>query len=488
VRWSDGKTDATRTDTNVTQDIHVIAEFALKYVYFLIYTAGDGGSIVGEAWQEVGAGGSGTPVTAVPNEGYYFVRWSDGKTDATRTDTNIIQDIGLTAQFALKYVYFLIYTAGDGGSIVGEAWQEVEAGGSGTPVTAVPHEGYHFVSWNDNSTINPRRDTNVTQDIGVIATFAIDTINTLPGNNVAVQPADNITGITPVTLTFQNVTESGITTLSTTPSGQAPPQGLRLAGSNGYYQITTMAVFSGTVIISITYDPTGIQNPDELKLYHFVNESWTDVTTSVDSQNHIIYGSVSLLSPFAIFEQGTVITWVCPDTSDIFLTPSSAHDRPYIASSISLPTGKEPYQLLGVYHLDEISGVWEYFIPAFTMNTLDSLDPSEAYYMAVESACSWQLPSDQATSLPTGEVWVFPGTSDLFLAPTSANSRPYLANSVSLPTGTEPSELLGVYHLDETTGEWEYFIPAFTMNTLDSLDPGEAYYMAVSGACSWTLQ
>jgi hypothetical protein len=122
------------------------------------------------------------------------------------------------------------------------------------------------------------------------------------------------------------------------------------------------------------------------------------------------------------------------------------------------------------------------------MNTLDSLDPGDAYYMAVSGDCSWPLPCEEDTVASTGNVWVCPGTSDIFLTPTSAHSRPYLASSISLPTGTEPPQLLGVYHLDETTGEWEYFIPAFTMNTLDSLDPGEAYYMAVSGACSWMLQ
>jgi hypothetical protein len=184
---------------------------------------------------------------------------------------------------------------------------------------------------------------------------------------------------------------------------------------------------------------------------------------------------------------GIGITWVCPGTSDIFLTPTPNHNRPYLASSVNLPTGTEPSELLGVYHLEETTGEWEYFIPAFTMNTLDSLDPNEAYYMAVSGACSWQLQCEEGSIVSTGDLWVYPGTSDIFLAPTPTHNRPYLADSVNLPTGTEPPQLLGVYHLDETTGEWEYFIPAFTMNTLDSLDPGEAYYMAISGACSWPL-
>ena len=53
-----------------------------------------------------------------------------------------------------------------------------------------------------------------------------------------------------------------------------------------------------------------------------------------------------------------------------------------------------------------------------------------------------------------GIAWNFPSTSSSFLAPTSANGRAYLDAAVSLPTGTEPVELLGVYWLDESTGVW----------------------------------
>jgi hypothetical protein len=86
-----------------------------------------------------------------------------------------------------------------------------------------------------------------------------------------------------------------------------------------------------------------------------------------------------------------------------------------------------------------------------------------------------------------GVTWFFPSTSDVFLAPTPANNRPYLDAAVSLPTGTEPAELLGVYWLDEATGGWQYFIPAFGGGTLTSLEPGETYLVAVSGACNWQL-
>ena len=112
VRWSDGVTTATRTDSNVTSDITVTAEFR-RIELTLTYTAGTGGSITGETSQPVLYGESGTAVTAVPEEGYVFVRWSDGVTIATRTDSNVTSDITVTAEFAPDADY-KPFASGDG--------------------------------------------------------------------------------------------------------------------------------------------------------------------------------------------------------------------------------------------------------------------------------------------------------------------------------------------------------------------------------------
>ena len=71
--------------------------------------------------------------------------------------------------------YTLTYTAGANGTISGTTPQTVNLGGNGTPVTAVPNAGYHFVNWSDASTANPRTDTNVTANVSVTANFAINT-------------------------------------------------------------------------------------------------------------------------------------------------------------------------------------------------------------------------------------------------------------------------------------------------------------------------
>ncbi|MFA5021002.1 MAG: InlB B-repeat-containing protein, partial [Patescibacteria group bacterium] len=71
--------------------------------------------------------------------------------------------------------YTLTYTAGTGGSITGDSSQTVLRSANGTAVTAVPATGYSFSSWSDASTTNSRIDTNVTANVSVTATFAINT-------------------------------------------------------------------------------------------------------------------------------------------------------------------------------------------------------------------------------------------------------------------------------------------------------------------------
>lgn len=66
------------------------------------YVAGPGGSIAGGASQLVSYGYATTTVVAVPNTGYHFVGWSDGSTDATRNDLDVISSTVVTAIFAMN--------------------------------------------------------------------------------------------------------------------------------------------------------------------------------------------------------------------------------------------------------------------------------------------------------------------------------------------------------------------------------------------------
>jgi len=68
--------------------------------YTLTYTAGANGSLAGNLSQTVYSGLNGTAVTAVPASSYQFVNWSDGMTTASRTDTNVVANINVTANFS----------------------------------------------------------------------------------------------------------------------------------------------------------------------------------------------------------------------------------------------------------------------------------------------------------------------------------------------------------------------------------------------------
>lgn len=73
--------------------------------------------------------------------------------------------------------YTLTYMAGAHGTISGPANQTITSGDSGTAVTAVADDGYHFVAWSDDVTSNPRTDMNVTHDVSVTASFALNTVS-----------------------------------------------------------------------------------------------------------------------------------------------------------------------------------------------------------------------------------------------------------------------------------------------------------------------
>jgi len=69
--------------------------------YTVTYTAGIGGVLIGSTTQTIAYSEDGTEVEATPNDGYEFVKWSDGLTTNPRVDSNIIDNIEISAIFAV---------------------------------------------------------------------------------------------------------------------------------------------------------------------------------------------------------------------------------------------------------------------------------------------------------------------------------------------------------------------------------------------------
>jgi parallel beta-helix repeat protein len=158
-QWSDGSTALLRTDTNVTSNMTVTAEFSIK-VHTVTFLDHDGTILKS---QTVNHGTGATPPPDPEREEYTFKGWDEA------FDT-ITADLTVTAQY-VKKTYQVTYSAGDNGTITGPTQQIVTHGYNSEPVTAEPDTGYHFAKWSDGVTANPRTDENVISDISVTAVF-----------------------------------------------------------------------------------------------------------------------------------------------------------------------------------------------------------------------------------------------------------------------------------------------------------------------------
>lgn len=131
-------------------------------------------------------------------------------------------------------------------------------------------------------------------------------LDTPPGTGVVVHPVDAGTGTAPVTLTFDNVTQGGSTTLTLDAWSGPPPAGFRLGQPPVYYEISTTAAFSGLVTVCIDYSGVSFGGGGPIRLLHFEGGAWVDTTTSLDTTLHIVCGRVGSFSPFLVAQRAEV--------------------------------------------------------------------------------------------------------------------------------------------------------------------------------------
>lgn len=148
-----------------------------------------------------------------------------------------------------------------------------------------------------------------TQSFAVTEPY-VDPGTTTPGSDVSVKPNDATTGNpSPTTITFDQVTASGTTTVTSgtiggTGSPVAPSTAqFKLGQPPTYYDVETTASFTGSVTLCFDYSQASYGNESKLRLLHFENGAWVDVTTSVNTQTNIICGTTTTLSPFLVAEQ-----------------------------------------------------------------------------------------------------------------------------------------------------------------------------------------
>lgn len=135
--------------------------------YMVQVTATEGGTVEGQngEYKE----GETVVFTAVPADGYYFSKWSNGSTENPRTIA-VYGDITLTAEFVQNPL--LTITTSETGTIETDVNGRY-APGSSVTVTVKPNDGCGFMRWSDGNTDNPRTITIGNEDISLKALFAI---------------------------------------------------------------------------------------------------------------------------------------------------------------------------------------------------------------------------------------------------------------------------------------------------------------------------
>ena len=148
--------------------------------------------------------------------------------------------------------------------------------------------------------------------------------DTPTGTDVEVQPVDHATGDAPVTVNFQEVTDAGTTSLTTSEGDEMPPIGFKLGDPATYYELETTASYNGSIEVCINYSGTYYEDEAGLKLFHYENDQWVDITSSLNTENNIICGNSSSLSPFAILEPNGVLE------AKIDIKPHSRNNRIFL--------------------------------------------------------------------------------------------------------------------------------------------------------------
>ncbi|MBR0176244.1 MAG: choice-of-anchor J domain-containing protein [Bacteroidales bacterium] len=166
--WSDGSTENPHTVTVIGNATYtaIFGEVGASYFTVVVesYPA-EGGTITGGGTYEAGTV---ITLTATPNTGYSFVRWSDGSTSNPRTVT-VNGDMSFTAYFDLmQYTITVAANPSTGGTVSGGGSYGY---GNIATLRATPYSGYEFVGWSDGSSENPHAVT-VTGNATYTATFS----------------------------------------------------------------------------------------------------------------------------------------------------------------------------------------------------------------------------------------------------------------------------------------------------------------------------
>lgn len=170
VQWTDGNTDNPRTVT-VTGNVTYTATFAPNSYTITAASANPAmGTVTGGGSYDYGMSAT---LTAAPVDACHeFSQWSDGSTDNPRIVT-VSDNASYSASFAMiQYTISATSNNEAYGSVAGSGTYDC---GASVAVTATAEAGYHFVQWNDGTSVNPYVFT-ASQNKNIVALFAEDAV------------------------------------------------------------------------------------------------------------------------------------------------------------------------------------------------------------------------------------------------------------------------------------------------------------------------
>lgn len=166
--WSDGCDSATRT---IVVSGDTILNVSFEIDQHTVTALAQNGTVTGtgtyDYWTYV-------LLTAIPDNHYHFVSWSDGNTSASRYII-LESDTSFTAIFEEDTKYELIVSVKD--SLMGTTdGSDFYYYNDNAIITAYPNEGYEFLMWTDGNTVNPRV-VQVVSDSQFVAMFSPEMCN-----------------------------------------------------------------------------------------------------------------------------------------------------------------------------------------------------------------------------------------------------------------------------------------------------------------------
>jgi hypothetical protein len=242
--------------------------------------------------------------------GYTFNKWSDGTNNYSAGANYVMStsDVTLTAQWTIN-TYAVGFTAGLHGSITGTSAQTISHGSSTSPVTATPDVNYHFVSWSDASTSNPRTISSVETTTSLTATFAIDTYTatyattgngTVSGISIqTINHGDSATAVTAVPDAHYHFTSwnDGILTEARTDKALIASISKVAQFSIDTHTITFDANGgSGGTTAGLNYNVDAIASAPTVTKSQYTFAGWAETITATSINSWTVVGSKTLYS------------------------------------------------------------------------------------------------------------------------------------------------------------------------------------------------